>query len=72
MQRVQVPSAKEPNNLYQGGKRSDGVTMIQWAQRRCMAWDVTVPHTLAPSHIQATTVSAVAAASSSEALKSAT
>ena len=36
-----------------------------------MAWDVTVPDTLAPSHVQATAASAGAAASSSEALKSA-
>ena len=35
-----------------------------------MAWDVTVPDTLAPSHVQATAASACAAASSS-ALKSA-
>jgi len=36
-----------------------------------MAWDVTVPETLAPSHVQATAASAGSAASSSEALKSA-
>ena len=36
-----------------------------------MAWDVTVPDTLAPCHVQATAASAGAPASSSEALKSA-
>ena len=49
----------------------DGVTMVPWARGRCMAWDVTDPDTLAPSHVQATVASAGAAASSSEALKSA-
>ena len=47
------------------------MTMVPWARGRCMAWDVTVPDTLAPSHVQATTVSAGVAASSSKALKSA-
>ena len=47
------------------------MTLIPWARGRCMAWDVTVPDTLAPSHIQATKASAGFAASSSEALKSA-
>ena len=47
------------------------MTLIPWARGRCMAWDVTVPDTLAPSHVQATAASAGAAASSSEALKSA-
>ena len=71
MQRAEVPSAKEPNNLCRDGRRLDGVTMIPWARGRCMAWDVTVPDTLAPSHVQATAASAGASASSSEALKSA-
>jgi hypothetical protein len=71
MQRAQVPSAKEPSNLCSDGRRPDGVTMIPWARGRCMAWDVTVPDTLAPSHIQATAASAGAAATSSEALKTA-
>jgi len=71
MQRAEVPSTKEPNNLCRDGRRPDGVTLIPWARGRCMAWDVTVPDTLAPSHVQATAASAGAAASSSEALKSA-
>ena len=71
LQRAEVPSAKEPSNLCRDGRRPDGVTMVPWARGRCMAWDVTVPDTLAPSHVQATAASAGAAASSSEALKSA-
>ena len=71
LQRAEVPSTKEPNNLCRDGRRPDGVSMVPWSRGRCMAWDVTVPDTLAPSHIQATKASAGFAASSSEALKSA-
>jgi hypothetical protein len=71
VQRAQVPATKEPTGLCGGGKRPDGATLIPWERGRCMAWDVTVPDTLAPSHLRATAVCAGAAAASSEALKTA-
>ena len=43
--------------------------MVPWARGRCMAWDVTVPDTLAPSHVQASATRAGNVAEQSEALK---
>ena len=50
-------------------KRPDGATMVPWARGRCIAWDVTVPDTLAPSHVQASATRAGTVAKQSEALK---
>ena len=33
------------------GKRPDGLTLIPWEHGRCLAWDVMVPDTFAPSHV---------------------
>ena len=70
LQRAQVPATKEPSGLCRSdGKRPDGVTMILWSRGRCMAWDVTVVDTLAPSHVIDSSSTAGAAASRAEAVK---
>ena len=70
LQRAKIPSAKEPTGLIRSdGKRPDGATMVPWARGRCMAWDVTAPDTLAPSHVQASAMRAGAVAEQSEAIK---
>ena len=70
MQRAKVPASKEPTGLTRtDGKRPDGVTIIPWARGRCMAWDVTVPDTLAPSYLQASAGRAGVVAEQSEAKK---
>src|ERR1051325_6162423 len=70
MQRSQIPSTKEPLGLSRSdGKRPDGVSLIPWAHGRCLTWDVTSPDTFAPSHLQATSLQAGAAAQKAEATK---
>ena len=57
--RAGVPAAKEPPGLLRSdGKRPDGVTQIPWASGRCLAWDVTVVDTLAPSYASLSSISA--------------
>ena len=52
MTRAQIPSTKEPPGLLRSdGKKSDGVSLIPWSRGRCLTWDVTVPDTVAASHI---------------------
>ena len=54
-----IPSIKEPPGLLRAdGKRPDGVTQIPWAAGKCLAWDVTVTDTLAPSYRHLSSVSA--------------
>ena len=50
-------------------KRPDGVTLVPWAQGRCLAWDATVVDTLAVSHLPATSVSAGSAAEAASVTK---
>jgi hypothetical protein len=70
LQRAQIPSAKEPTGLCRAdGKRPDGVTMIPWARGRCLTWDVTVPDTLAPSHVNESAARVGSAAAKSEVAK---
>jgi len=71
LHRAQVPATKEPLGLSRGdGKRPDGITMIPWARGRSLAWDVTVPDTLAPSHVFNSAQKAGSAAVKAEASKS--
>ena len=54
---------KEPIGLSRSdGKRPDGAILVHWSRGKPLAWDVTVPDTYAASHIQATAISAGAAA----------
>jgi len=54
---------KEPAGLFRlDGKRPDGITQIPWATGKCLAWDVTVTDTLAPSYASISSISAGAAA----------
>ena len=70
LQRAQIPAMKEPVGICRSdGKRPDGVTMIPWIRGRCLVWDVTVPDTLAPSHIAISAQSAGSAAEKAEAAK---
>jgi hypothetical protein len=69
LQRAQIPSIKEPTGLTADGKRPDGATLIPWAKGKCLAWDATVPDTLAASHLHATCTTPGAAANSAAALK---
>ena len=65
-----IPSVKEPPGLIRtDGKRPDGVTQIPWAAGKCLAWDVTVTDTLAPSSRQLSSVSAGKAAERAAELK---
>jgi len=58
---VKVPAVKEPVSLtLEDNKRPDGATLLPWAKRKPLAWDVTVPDTYAESHI-ADTVSTLGA-----------
>jgi len=65
-----VPSIKEPPGLLRSdGKRPDGVTQIPWASGKCLAWDVTVTDTLAPSYSHLSSISAGKAAERAAELK---
>jgi hypothetical protein len=55
MIRSKIPCTKEPVGLSRSdGKRPDGVTLVPWRSGRCLAWDVTVPDTLAHSYLNLT------------------
>ena len=63
MKRAQIPSFKEPPGLIRTNeKRPDGVTMIPWSCGKCLAWDVTIPDTVAASHQAKTSQTACSAA----------
>lgn len=63
MGQAKIQAAKEPNGLTRtDGRRPDGVTLVPWSHGRCLAWDVTVPDTLAASHLDRTSITAGAAA----------
>ena len=62
--KANIPSNKEPRGLNRDGseKRVDGCTLIPWQRGKSIAWDVTVPDTLAPSHLPKTSAVSGAAA----------
>ncbi|ESO11275.1 hypothetical protein HELRODRAFT_183378 [Helobdella robusta] len=46
---------KEPSGIsVQDGKRPDGCTLTPWRAGKCLAWDVTVPGTLAERYVHLT------------------
>jgi len=48
----QMPAVKEPASLMRDdNKLPDGTTLLPWARRKPMVWDMTVPDTYAESHI---------------------
>lgn len=66
-----VPAMLEPNSLCRDdGKRPDGLTVLPWANGRCMVWDFTCPDTLAASHLNRAVVSPGAVANDAENRKS--
>ena len=51
------PALLEPKSLCRDdGKRPDGLTVLPWANGRCL-WDFTCPDTLAASHLNRAVVS---------------
>ena len=70
MRTARIPCLKEPTGLiHDAGKRPDGVTLIPWEGGRCLAYDVTVSCTLAPSHVAKTFMNCGAAATWAEGVK---
>lgn len=70
MIRARIQAVKEPPGLTRSdGKRPDGVTLIPWTRGRCLSWDVTVPDTMAASHLDRTSLTAGAAAERAAELK---
>ena len=63
LSKAQIPSIREPAGLFpDDAKRPDGVSQVPWAKGRCVAWDATVPDTLAECHLPNTFRCAGAAA----------
>lgn len=67
---LNVPSVLEPSGIFRDdGKRPDGMTLLPWKQGRPLVWDATCVDTLAASHLQGTSASAGAAATTAEHFK---
>ena len=68
--RAGIPSTKEPVGLMRSGDgRPDGCTLVSWEEGKCLAWDATVPDTLAHSHLAETSLVAGAASERAAKLK---
>ena len=68
--KADIPAMKEPGGLLRSdGKRPDDCTSLAWMDGKCLAWDVTVPDTLANSYIGICSVEAGAAAERASLLK---
>ena len=49
---IDVPCTLEPRGLCRGdGRRPDRISIIPWAQGRCLVWDATCHDTFAPTNI---------------------
>ena len=69
---AEVPSRLEQTSLVcHDDKRPDGLTLTPWRQGKCLAWDLTCPDTLAPSHLDTAVTGAGAVACEAEAKKTA-
>jgi len=67
-----IPAMLEPKSLSRDdGKRPDGLTVLPWANGRCMVWDFTCPDTLAASHLNHAVVGPGSVANDAESHKSA-
>jgi hypothetical protein len=52
MASADIPCTLEPRGLCRGdGRRPDGISIIPWAQGRCLIWDATCHNTFAPTNI---------------------
>ena len=69
--RAKIPASKEPLGSLgftrSDGKRPDGVTLIPWSHGKCLTWDVTVPNTMATSHVYVDATSTMAGAAADRA-----
>ena len=62
-----IPALLEPKSLSRDdGKRPDGLTVLPWANGRCLVWDFTCPDTLAASHLNRAVVSPGSVANDAE------
>ena len=63
IKKAQIPASKEPIGLSRSkGKKPDEATLVPWSHGKLLAWNLIVPDTYSASHIQATAISAGAAA----------
>jgi hypothetical protein len=70
LSKIGLAAVREPPGLVIGsGLRPDGVTLIPWARGKPLAWDATIPDTLAASHLRITSQIAGAAASDAQVFK---
>ena len=67
---VDVHAELEPSRLLRGdGKRPDGATLDPWHAGKYFVWDFTCPDTLAPSHLNQSSLAAGSAAVEAETKK---
>ena len=61
--KASIPITKEPSGISSvDGKRPDGCTMIPWKSGKCLAWDVTIPDTMAVRYLPLTSLQSGTAA----------
>ena len=58
-----------PSLLRRDGKRPDGATLDPWSRGQSLVWDFTCPDTLAPSHLNQSSMAAGSAAEGAEEIK---
>lgn len=69
---INVPSRLEPSGIFRAdGKRPDGMSLIPWHSGKSLVWDATCPDTVAPSHLNSSSVEAGKVAKEAEDLKTA-
>jgi len=62
-----TPVTKEPSGLFRtDGKRSDGLTLVEWQSGRSLCWDVTVAESYVTGSAREAGAAAELAASSKE------
>jgi hypothetical protein len=62
-----VPALLKRKSLCRDdGKRLDGLSVLPWANGRCLVWDFTCPDTLADSHLNRAVLSPSAVANDAE------
>ena len=68
--RAGVSAHREPTGTITGSAmRPDGASLIPWIRGKCLAWDATIPDTLAASHLSSTSSQVGAAAAHASASK---